>query len=691
MKLSTLFVVIILFFISFPGIAQNVSINNDGSVPDPKAILDIKSNTKGILIPRMLQTERQAINLPPQGLIVYQTDAPEGLYYQAAVTGFVNWKRIIPTDGQYWVNSLNGDHIANGNTGNVGIGNYTPSLAGLVVDRKVDRVHAMFGTNNPGISIESNNPAIAFNTYYNSFRQPMSNGFGGLIGLDQTSGNFSFQNSAVAGTLFNPLALNNVMTITKDGNIGITGNTTPVVPLSFSSTTGNKISLFGSTTTSHYGLGVQSALLQMYTNVSAADIAFGYGSSTSFTENMRIKGTGNVGIGTNNPSNLLTVSFNGQGITQQSSDASTKIGFYTGGNAAYLQTVTNHPIYFATNNGTAQMTLSTTGNLGLEANTTPAIPLSFGNNVGNKIALYGNSVTSNYGLGIQGSLLQMYSSVVSADIAFGYGSSTSFTENMRIRGNGNVGIGNTTPTDKLQISTSSGNSGLSVTQSGSGLGGYFYANTGNALYAFNSSATQPVAFFQGTTALAALGNVGIGVTNPAFYLDMKGRARLRNDGATTPGIWFNKPDETQGSFIGQYDANNFGIWGPGASGNWNFLFDGSDGTLRIGTTQKATGYLVNVGGKVIAEEVRVQLRASWPDYVFGKNYKLLPMHDLEKFINQNKHLPGIPAAAEIDHKGIDLGDMQKKMMEKIEQLTLYIIDQDKRIELLEKKISETNK
>ncbi len=91
-----------------------------------------------------------------------------------------------------------------------------------------------------------------------------------------------------------------------NGNIGI-GTFTPGFPLSFAPTTGDKISLWSNSTDS-YGFGIQSTLLQIHSDISAADIGFGYGSSASFTENMRIKGNGNVGIGTINPGAKLHIS-----------------------------------------------------------------------------------------------------------------------------------------------------------------------------------------------------------------------------------------------------------------------------------------------------------------------------------------------------------------------------------------------
>jgi hypothetical protein len=108
------------------------------------------------------------------------------------------------------------------------------------------------------------------------------------------------------------------------------------------------------------------------------------------------------------------------------------------------------------------------------------------------------------------------------------------------------------------------------------------------------------------------------------------------------------------------------------------------GQVSIGVSvAAASGYKLTVDGKVLCEEVKVKLRSSgWPDYVFDKKYKLPLLIEVEKFIQQNKHLPNIPSAAEVEKNGIEVGDMQKRMMEKIEELTLYIIDLKKEIDLL---------
>src|SRR5690606_6654045 len=87
-------------------------------------------------------------------------------------------------------------------------------------------------------------------------------------------------------------------------------------------------------------------------------------------------------------------------------------------------------------------------------------------------------------------------------------------------------------------------------------------------------------------------------------------------------------------------------------------------------------YSLFVYGGILTEEVRVILEEDWADYVFDEDYNLPTLQALEQFIKENKHLPNIPSAKEIKEKGIELGQMAKLQQEKIEELTLYIIEQD---------------
>ncbi|WP_316815849.1 hypothetical protein [Pedobacter nyackensis] len=110
-------------------------------------------------------------------------------------------------------------------------------------------------------------------------------------------------------------------------------------------------------------------------------------------------------------------------------------------------------------------------------------------------------------------------------------------------------------------------------------------------------------------------------------------------------------------------------------------------SVGIGTTNVHT-YKLAVGGGMIAESVKVKPQGEWPDYVFEKDYPILPLNELEKFVSKNKHLPNVPNAAEVKKDGIDVGEMNAKLLQKIEELTLYIIDQQKNILNQQKEIKD---
>lgn len=107
------------------------------------------------------------------------------------------------------------------------------------------------------------------------------------------------------------------------------------------------------------------------------------------------------------------------------------------------------------------------------------------------------------------------------------------------------------------------------------------------------------------------------------------------------------------------------------------------GNVGIGTTNPQTSLAVN--GDITAKKVKVTL-LGWSDYVFDSSYQLAPLSQLEKYISQNKHLPDVPSAVVVEKNGIDIGDNQALLLKKIEELTLYIINQEKRIKQLEEKV-----
>ena len=108
---------------------------------------------------------------------------------------------------------------------------------------------------------------------------------------------------------------------------------------------------------------------------------------------------------------------------------------------------------------------------------------------------------------------------------------------------------------------------------------------------------------------------------------------------------------------------------------------------KIGPTLNGP-YRLAVRGKIAATDFNVVATGSWPDYVFSPSYKLRSLEETEAYINEHKHLPNIPAAAIVDKEGFALGDMQKRMMEKVEELTLYLIEANKNIQRQQKEIDQ---
>jgi hypothetical protein len=108
--------------------------------------------------------------------------------------------------------------------------------------------------------------------------------------------------------------------------------------------------------------------------------------------------------------------------------------------------------------------------------------------------------------------------------------------------------------------------------------------------------------------------------------------------------------------------------------------DGGAVSIGGGT---AAGYILTVDGKIMGEELKIQTSSAWPDYVFADDYNLKTIEEYEAAIKAENHLPGIPSAAEVESEGLMVGDMQKRQMEKIEELALYVIQLNKRLNEVE--------
>ncbi len=308
-------------------------------------------------------------------------------------------------------------------------------------------------------------------------------------------------------------------------------------------------------------------------------------------------------------------------------------------------------------------------------------------------------------------------------------SATATDARMAITSTGNVGIGIVTPNYKLHIAT-----GDLFVQSSAGriIYGYDggnqwrYSTTGGGadllMSSFNGSTETYKHYFSQN------GDVGIGIgsTAPVARLDLKTSSSssgtsammIRNSSGDTlirvrdngyVGIGYNgsiygRPLNIEGNGVNfYYDVNTFGgsifpdvsndlvLWSNNSGPGQNVVLQPSWGQVTMGTYTPATGYKLSVKGKVICEEAKVQLSASWPDYVFKSDYPLMTIPDLEKSIRKEQHLPNIPAAADMEKNGIMLGDMNRRIIEKVEELTLYIIDLNKQNEQLRQEVDQLKK
>lgn len=113
--------------------------------------------------------------------------------------------------------------------------------------------------------------------------------------------------------------------------------------------------------------------------------------------------------------------------------------------------------------------------------------------------------------------------------------------------------------------------------------------------------------------------------------------------------------------------------------------------VKIGTADEEVRFKIINDGTVFVKELRVRAVADFPDYVFEDDYKLMSLSELAEFIKLNKHLPNMPTASEVKNGGLAIGDITVRLVEKIEELTLYMIQMDEKMSAMEKRMSELEK
>ena len=164
-------------------------------------------------------------------------------------------------------------------------------------------------------------------------------------------------------------------------------------------------------------------------------------------------------------------------------------------------------------------------------------------------------------------------------------------------------------------------------------------------------------------------NVGIGNSNPRVKLEVSGTIATASVkiGVANP----------ENSLI------RFHMMVPGSASTDNKVFLVENNAREL--------FQISNNGIVRTREVMVNQEHPWPDYVFNNGYELLPLNKLESFIETNGHLPNVPSAENVEQNGQALGEMNSILLEKVEELTLYLIEQDKRIKMLETQVENCNK
>lgn len=614
--------------------------------PYQNAVLDLVSTSKGFLFPRMTYLEKNAISATV-GMMVYQTNAFGGNLAGVYIYDGSIWKRLARFDelggggGGSLGWTITGDNQYSNVTGNVGIG----------TDNPTSKFH-LYGNMNIDAAL---NPIIQFKNagIDKGFVQLSSNNIRMGTNGGNALGKFIIRTDG-ADRIF----------VDSSGNLGI-GVQNPLY----------KLDLFGSSNfvgsvnvkpqDNQFG---DNANIDIYANPEHPNDVFGSafinflnwqdagGGNYTFSRKYNIEFDGGtaerLSINHVDHNNQLVLSKNGEigiGIAPSSDKLEVRGDIRMYDVLPILKLQTDDAM--ATSNGMIEFNLSSGTNSAKIGTQFGALKLSGRTNATNTI--YDDLVIDN----------------------------------------NNIGINNANPITKLHI-IGGQDANLNSSSNGYIMNGLSSSTNlildNNEILARNGISPSTLYLQQEG------GNMFVGAAS-SFYqaatINANGEV-LKLNGAD-PNIGFYQ-NGTYKSFI-QQNGNDLWI-GNNASDIkltcvddvivdvTNDLLINTGGQVVIGTkNNNAFDYKLTVDGKMICEELKVELIDFWPDYVFEKEYKKLSIPELERYIEKNKHLPNIPSATDVKLNGIELGSMNKLLLEKIEELTLYIIELEKRINVIETK------
>jgi hypothetical protein len=431
-----------------------------------------------------------------------------------------------------------------------------------------------------------------------------------------------------------------------------------------------------------------------------------WGSSGS---NIYNTNTGNTGLGTNTPAEKLSISATNPAI--QFLNAGTAKGFLQANNndmklGTYANNLTGKLVF--NTRAVDRMWIDENGLVGIGTNNPSAALTINGSNpslqmrTGDINKGFLQIVTNNLQIGTN-------STNTTGDLVF----QTKAINRMLIDENGMVGIGTNAPSSSLTLN---GTNPIFQLRNDEVDKGFIQLVDDDVKIGTNlsNSSGRFVVRTNGADRLfvSGTGNVGIGAASSFYKLDVIGDSRVTGDHyveglvksenmeINSNAPFFEIHTTSNGTFGKiEIDNGNNVVMGKGFYGG-ALVLDGAIGSstkrlyinkanqFNIGTGNNASGYTLSVEGKIIATDFTALPVGSWPDYVFADDYKLKPLSEVKKFITKNKHLPNIPAACEIQKNGIQLGDISKRLMEKVEELTLYLLQLQDQVDNLEKQIPQ---
>ncbi len=173
------------------------------------------------------------------------------------------------------------------------------------------------------------------------------------------------------------------------------------------------------------------------------------------------------------------------------------------------------------------------------------------------------------------------------------------------------------------------------------------------------------------------------------FLEIENQNLVKLNPATLKVLAIDDDNKVGYTLAGSGDGSS--PWFTDSVGGYNYIsYNANLGDVRIGVPSDTTLDLF-VSGKIYTTEVYVRAAIPAPDYVFEEDYKLIKLDELENYLEENKHLPGIPSGKEMETNGLSLSEMNLLLLKKVEELTLYVINQQKEINLLKSDLNNTKK